>query len=379
MKILNVNMSIDPVMSGGQGERTVQLSRFLSRAGMQCTILTTSLGLNEEYLETLNGTRVVALPCLFERFYIPRFAVRDIRGLIENNDIVHLMGHWTLLNSLVFSVAARLQKPYVVCPAGALPIYGRSKHLKAMYNRAIGRRIIRNADGHVAITEDEIPQFQQYGVDRERVVVIPNGIDQGEYLACDDEGFRRKHGLGQSPFILFMGRLNPIKGPDLLLEAFCQLKNLLPDYHLVFAGPDGGMLPKLREVVSVHRMETRVHFTGYLGGADKSHAYHAADILAIPSRQEAMSIVVLESGICGTPVLLTDRCGFHEIEKIPGGFLVSASVEGIEIGLKRMAENPAALKNLGENLKAHVMAHFLWDHAVKKYLNLYSRILHSGS
>lgn len=379
MRILNVNMSIDPVMSGGQGERTVQLSRSLSRAGMECTLLTTGLGLREEHLETLNSTRVVALPCLFERFYIPRLAIGDLRELIENSDIVHLMGHWTLLNALVFSAAARLQKPYVVCPAGALPIYGRSKHLKAMYNRIIGRRMIRNADGHVAITEDEITQFQQYGVDRDRVEVIPNGIDQEAYLARDDEGFRRRHGLGRSPFLLFMGRLNPIKGPDLLLQAFCQLKDRLPDHHLVFAGPDEGMLPILREMVSARGMEKRVHFTGYLGGADKSQAYHAADLLVIPSRQEAMSIVVLEAGICGTPVLLTDRCGFHEIEKIAGGFLVPASAEGIEAGLKRMAEHPASLKSLGENLKAHVLAHFLWDHAAQKYLNLYGRILRSGS
>ncbi len=111
MRILNVNMSIDPVMSGGQGERTVQLSRSLSRAGMECTLLTTGLGLREEHLETLNSTRVVALPCLFERFYIPRLAIGDLRELIENSDIVHLMGHWTLLNALVFSAAARLQKP----------------------------------------------------------------------------------------------------------------------------------------------------------------------------------------------------------------------------------------------------------------------------
>jgi glycosyltransferase involved in cell wall biosynthesis len=174
---------------------------------------------------------------------------------------------------------------------------------------------------------------------------------------------------------MFIGRLNTIKGPDLLLQAFWNQKDRLKDFHLVFVGPDGGMLSKLKEMVAKLGVNDRVHFLGYLGGADKSQAYHAADLLIIPSRQEAMSIVVLEAGITGTPVLLTDQCGFNEVVGIGGGQVVPASVDGLQQGLVEILREPAQLKSMGANLKKYVFEHFTWDVVIDKYLSLYHKIL----
>ena len=74
-------------------------------------------------------------------------------------------------------------RPYVVCPAGALPLYGRSKWLKRCYNFIIGDAIIRNASGWIAVTEAEFPQFEEYGVDSSLVTVIPNGVSKEDFLS----------------------------------------------------------------------------------------------------------------------------------------------------------------------------------------------------
>ena len=119
----------------------------------------------------------------------------------------------------------------------------------------------------------------------------------------------------------------------------------------------------------------RVHFIGYVGGQDKSMAYHASEFLVIPSRQEAMSIVVLESGIAGKPVLLTDQCGFDEIDRIDGGKVVSATVKGLENGLCEMIDSSQNLQIKGENLKAHINKRYLWNVIVRDYLKLYREII----
>ena len=142
MRLLNVNMSLDAVTGGGTAERAFQVSRALVRAGAECTILTTDVGIEPLRLQSLNGVEVVSLPCLMKRFYIPAVSFRRIMSIVSESDVIELMNHWTLLNALVYKAARRLNKPYIVCPAGALPIFGRSKLLKKLYNfRNLGEGI----------------------------------------------------------------------------------------------------------------------------------------------------------------------------------------------------------------------------------------------
>jgi glycosyltransferase involved in cell wall biosynthesis len=368
-------MSLDPVSGGGTAERTFQISRSLVRAGLQCDVLTINSNLDDERIEQLDVINLVALECLVKRYYIPKLSQQTIKDAVANADIIHLVNHWTILNALVYISARRKNKPYVVCPAGALPLFGRSQKFKYLYNKFIGNNIISNADGHIAISENEIPQFEPYGVASDKITVIPNGINPEDFKSSDVDNFRRKFGLNDSPFILFIGRLNTIKGPDLLLNAFKKISEAFNDYHLVFAGPDGGMLSELKNKSEEMEIADQVHFTGYLGGEEKSSAYRAAGLLAIPSRQEAMSIVVLEAGIMGTPVLLTDQCGFDEVERIGGGKVVSASVEGLQNGLIGMLKEPDNLKSIGKNLKRHVIDNYTWERIINKYIDLYRQVL----
>ena len=375
MIVLNVNMSLDPVNGGGTAERTFQISRHMVKFGIPCSVLTLDLGLQPERKNSLNGVNVIALPCLFNRYYIPKLSFRTLRNTVNEADIIHLMNHWTFLNALVYLIARFLKKPYVVCPAGALPIFGRSRGKKKYYNWIIGNKIIRDASGYIAIGANEIDQFLSYGVEAHRVTLIPNGINAEDFQADEIADFRRKYGLGDNPFIMFMGRLNVIKGPDLLLNAFSKVNEAFNDYHLVFAGPDGGMLRDLKEKSGEMEIANRVHFTGYLGGEEKSSAYRAASLLVIPSRQEAMSIVVLEAGITGTPVLLTNQCGFDEVERIGGGKVVYATVEGLQNGLLEILKDPDKLKSIGTNLKKHVIANYTWEKIINKYIDLYRQVL----
>jgi glycosyltransferase involved in cell wall biosynthesis len=285
------------------------------------------------------------------------------------------MGHWGVMNALIYPLARHYKKPYVNCPAGALPIYGRSKLLKRLYNRCIGYKIIQNASKLIATTQDEVSYFRQYGVEASQVEVIPNGVIPEDYRAIDNDGFRTDQGLSPNPFVLFVGRLNSIKGPDLLLRAFNLVKDYLPDYHLVYAGLDCGMLRELKDIVAEFRINDRVHFIGWVDGDQKSKAFHAADLLVIPSRSEVMSIVLLEAGVTATPVLVTDKCGVNEIAEIGGGQVVSASTDGVKQGLLEMLSSPDRLRSMGENLRAFVQSRFTWDIIVERYIELYGEIL----
>lgn len=379
MRVLNVNMSIDPVTGGGTAERTVKIAQYLASSGVESSLLTSHIGVDEKLRNSLSNVKLHILKNLYSRYYISRFSFKRIARIVAQADVVHLMNHWTAINAAVYRACQQLHKPYVVCPAGALPIYGRSKFTKKLYNWVIGKKIIRNANGYIAISVNEIDQFQEYGVKLNNITIIPNGINREDFKSDNVENFRVKYEINNHPFIMFMGRLNSIKGPNLLLRAFSNLGEQFANTHLVFAGPDGGMLIELEAIAVKADLKDRVHFIGYIGGEEKSQAYHAAELVAIPSRQEAMSIVVLEAGITGTPVLITDQCGFDEVEHIGGGRVVPASVDGLKDGLLEMLRDSDDLKSKGKKLKEYTLENYTWDAIIQKYIRLYHQLLSSNN
>lgn len=375
MHVLNINSYLDAENGGGTAERTFQMSRFLARAGVQCTVLTTDTGLGAAREAAIAPAELFALPLLWKRFYVPKWRWRKIKELVGRADIIHLMGHWSVLNALVYIAARQLNKPYVVCPAGALPIFGRSSWLKRLFNALVGKAIIRNASAWIAVTAGEFPQFAAYGISASRITVIPNGVADDDFPAVDAAAFRRDRNLPDRRMILFMGRLNLIKGPDLLLEAFASVKDQIPDYDLVFAGPDEGMQTGLLEFAEKNNLIDRIHFLGYVSGIDKVAAYRLAELLVVPSRQEAMSIVALEAGMCGIPVLLTDQCGFSEVASIHAALEAPASAAGIAKNLVMLLTAKDLLDGLGNIFRDFVSQKYAWRSVVGDYLRVYADIL----
>ena len=371
MKLLFVNHLLDSVTGGGTAERTFQLAKHMARIGHDCSILTLDIGITPDRRTDLGAAKLVAVPCRNERFFVPHLARVELDRLVRDADVVHLSGHWTLLNARVFTACRRLGKPYLFCPAGALKPFGRSLWLKRAYDAVVGNRIVSSAARTVAITADERADFKVRGVPAERVAVIPNGIDLQQYMLADPAGavadFRAAHGLGAAPFVLFLGRLNAIKGPDLLLEAFTSLADRLPEHHLVFAGPDGGLRETLAARALAAGLAERIHFIGFVGGDSKTAALHSASLLAIPSRREAMSIVVLEAGACGCPVLFTDTCGLAEIARAGAGAEVEPSAAKIANGLASALTDAHALAGSAERLAQIVARDYLWSVQTARY------------
>ena len=369
MKILSVNASIDPVAGGGTAERTVQLSRAWSLLGAEVTILTLDVGLTAARMAELDRVKVVSWPLLSRRFYLPIPKVGQLMSLVKATDVIHLMGHWTVLNVMVFLCAKWVGKRYVVCPAGALPIFGRSKFLKQFFNRLVGTRLIRLANAHVAVANNEYPGFAAYGVPAEKISLIPNGIDLQNTFPVDDV-------LSvPTPYVLFLGRLNPIKGPDILLDAFIAFNQENPSVHCVFAGPDEGLKESLIKTTKAAGLEGFVHFEGGVTGVQKNTLLKNACVLVIPSRKEAMSIVILEAGILGTPVLATDECGLQNFDNNRLCTIVPARSKEIAEALCTLLANPDYLKEQGIALKAFITSHYSWRTIAEKYLALFEKVI----
>jgi glycosyltransferase involved in cell wall biosynthesis len=370
--VLLVNASIDPITGGGTATRTVQLARSIQKDGkVECIILSTDKGLDETSKQQYSDLNTVLLPCLNDRFYIPYFSWAKLKGLVEKIDVIHLMSHWTIINAIIYLLARQLNKPYTFCPAGALHIFGRSALLKNLYNLFIGKNLIKNASQCIAITNLEKNDFLDFNVQEELISVIPNGIDEKDFCPNIEasNAFKNRFGLQKAPYILFMGRLNLIKGPDILLKAYIKISLEFPTLHLVFAGPDEGLGDQLRKEIKKASLESRIHLIGYIEGYDKVGAYTGAEFLVVPSRREAMSIVALEAGACGTPVLLTTECGFDEVKEV-GCKVVPPIANELYNAMVSMLSSSKSLKALGNDLRNLILDRYPWQKTAEQYLKL---------
>jgi len=371
MHILHVNMSLDSVTGGGTVERVRQLHLAISiLPGVQSRVL--SLKLSTTPALTESGD-VVFLPCWSKRWYVPAPKLLTMYRLVREADVVHLMNHWTFINAIIYWLARLTDTPYIICPAGALPLFGRTQGFKRWYNRLVGAALVRNCSAAIAIAADEAAVLQQYGVASERIFHIPNGVREMDFSFDDASLFRQNVGIEDDPYVLFVGRLNEIKGPDLLLDAFVSIANQFSHLHLVFAGPDGGMLEALQQAAKAAELDERIHFAGYAGGDLKSSAYYGASLLVVPSRQEAMSIVALEGAVCGIPVVLTDQCGFDQLRDAGAALLAEASSASLAESIASLVADEKLRRQMGVAGRRFALEKYTWNIAAGHYIEICKR------
>jgi D-inositol-3-phosphate glycosyltransferase len=160
----------------------------------------------------------------------------------------------------------------------------------------------------IAATEHERQLLHQYyAVPLEKVAVIPCGVNLDLFHPQDQLAARAKLGLGQGKIMLFVGRIERLKGIDKIIRAMSGLKDVKP--RLIIAGEDGnrpGEIEKLKNLAAGLNLTERVSFTGLVEYEKLPYYYNAADVCVFPSYYESFGLVPLESLACGTPVVATD-------------------------------------------------------------------------
>jgi D-inositol-3-phosphate glycosyltransferase len=167
--------------------------------------------------------------------------------------------------------------------------------------------VVRCADLVVASTEEEGEQLvRYYGAEPGRVEIVPQGVDHTVFSPGDSRAARRALGLDDRPVLLFVGRIQPLKGVDLAIRALDALDD--PRAELIVSGgpsgPDGELeLARLHALVADLGVSDRVRFLPPQPHARLVQYYRAADVCVVPSRSESFGLVALEAAACGTPVV----------------------------------------------------------------------------
>jgi glycosyltransferase involved in cell wall biosynthesis len=374
MKLLHVISSIRAA-GGGPAEAVRSLSAVHQRNGHSVEVVSLDDPTDAEIrnfplrLHALGPTRNTYS---FAPAFVPwmrqnhaRYDAVIINGLWQ----YHSFGAWRALRGTA--------TPYYVFPHGMLdPWFKRSfplKHLKKwLYWPWADYRVLRDARAVLFTCEEEkLLAPKSFALYRAHSVVTglgttspPPNADAGAFLDRHPE-------LEGKRILLFMGRLHPKKGCDLLLEAYAVTMANDPAWRLVFAGPDSFHSQK----TLVARAQTlgiadRIVWTGMLRDSMKWSAFAAAEVFALPSHQENFGIAVAESLACGVPVLISREVNiWREIEASQAGLIAPDTLEGTTSLLTRWQQFPQSERStMRRNARQCFQQHFDIEHSAARLL-----------
>ena len=359
--------------AGGGGERNYQMAAHLLEAGVDVRLLLTNKWLVDG--EAPPGypfprERLVILPLINRRFDLVLPRPRLVDAAVRDADVIHIIPHISPIVPPVISAARRHGKPWVVSPVGILPLRGHSILLKKLYQAFWGTRMLREAARLIAVTADDGKTLAPYAASPDRVVVIPNAIQQQRPSAIPPAPPVSR------PFLLFLGGFHWNKGAGLLIEAFARVSRThLSDYDLVLAGDH--RRAGIEALVERLGLRERVCFPGWLTGAEKERTMAHASFVVIPSRLDAMTIVVLEAAARWKPVLMTTTCGFPEVEELGGGHLADPSVDGLARGLQWMVGHRDRWPEMSRRMET-VTQRYSWTAMTQRYIDVFRDVVNEA-
>ncbi len=385
MRILHIIPYFYPAWAyGGTCRAAWELARALVRKQQQVVVYTTdALDAHSRALlsfEVVDGVEIHRVRNLsnhlaWKRAFFPLGFGRRLHATLRRADVAHLHEFRSYQNAVARPRLEKLSVPFVLTAQGGLPrIMGRNA-LKMLYDQSVGKRILRNAARLHALNEMEREQFIELDVEPERVAILPNGVDLEQYRSLPPvDGFRARFDIPDGvPIVLFLARVNKIKGVDFLVSSFELLRRESPQTVLVIVGPDDGYLPEVKRQVQGLGIGDQVRFTGYLDGDDKLQAYQAASVYVLPSAYEMFAITLLESLACGTPIIATDRCGLADFvrQNDLGSIVTYGDVGGLKNEITRILGRPQDVERRAGYGRQYVLDHFGWDSIAENWLKVY--------
>jgi glycosyltransferase involved in cell wall biosynthesis len=372
VRILHIIHSVDPA-GGGPVEGLIRQCQAMP--GCSCEVVTLDppdapfLG---DFPLTVHALGVRAHRSRLSRFgYTPRL-VPWLKAHVGDYDIAVVNGLWNYASAGSSRILPRLGLPYVVYPHGMMDPWFRraypAKHwLKQVLWTLFDGRLMHHARAALFTCEEEMVLARgQFRGHRYRELVARYGAGDAPDEAAPPPIDR--------PYLLFLGRLHPKKGCDLLIRAYAKLA---PDLDLVMAGPDQvGWRGELEALAQRLDVGHRIHWTGLLTGPAKWGALRGAEAFVLPSHQDSFGVAVGEALACSTPVLITDKVNiWREVAAAGAGLVGTDDEAGIETLLRSyLTLDPPARAQMRTAARACFEKHFDMKATATKTLEIFHQL-----
>jgi glycosyltransferase involved in cell wall biosynthesis len=299
---------------------------------------------------------------------------RWLDGDVRSGRVALLHNHslWMMANIYPGRVARRHGTPLVVSPRGTLSAWAMQSGsaVKALFWPLVQRPALAATACFHATALSEYEDIRRLGF-RQPVAIIPNGIDIPDLPPVGTAKRERT--------LLFLGRIHPKKGLDLLLPAWRAVQRRFPNWCLRIVGPDnGGYLTTLRQMAQELALE-RVEFAGPLLGEQKWRAYQEADLFVLPTYSENFGMAVAEALAAGTPAIVSKGAPWAGLEEQKAGWWIDIGVDALVATLDEALALPQVeLAAMGQSGRTWMHQDFSWDSIGRKMAATYEWVISGG-
>ena len=364
MKVAQVNSYFHPFMIGGAEWYIYNISRELIRAGHEVTVFTADSygGETLPAEDEVEGIRVRRIPLKMDLSY--RMKIWD--GLSEaleggSFDIIHTYDYAQrhTLDALNAAKKEGAGSALTVFDVHSSIPRGWYKRLPMKYlDGYFARRAFPLATRILVRAPDLVKRLPGIGQWEGKVRITPYGVRPESLQAYDGGEFRRMFNIEGSPLVLFLGRMNPLKGPQLIVEAAPLLVAEFPGIAFVFVGPDqSGYVNHLKARAEELGVSSRVWFTGMIDDfREKMQAYSACDLFCLPTSYEGTSQAIFEAMTQGKPIVATRTGGIpYQLEGGASGCLVEyGDVKGLAEAVAETLRDSSRAREMGARARSRV-------------------------
>jgi D-inositol-3-phosphate glycosyltransferase len=375
--------------SGGMNVYVLQLARELARQGNLVDVYTRYHDQSDPQIVDLgDGARVIHLKAgpydgmketLHE--YIPEFVgnlQKFQRSEGSRYDLIH--SHYWLSGRVGMVLSSQWGVPHVSTfhTLARAKLRARAGEAESELRLRVEENVIHNVDAIVVSTEQEKQDLiRLYRAAAHNVRVVPAGVDAELFQPGDAAEARQAVGLPEGKTILYVGRVEPIKGLDILINALACLEDS-SDTRLVIVGGklgEDGEINRLRSLVRDRKLEERVTFTGAVSQATLPDYYNVADVFVLPSYHESFGLVALEAMACGTPVVASRVGGLTSFiqEGVTGYLIPWHCPEPFARRIEMLLSHTSLRRTMGEAARARALE-MTWARTADQMLDVYSSI-----
>ena len=402
MKILQVAPEYPPHNIGGGGIVVQKISENMNKDN-NITVVAgyykAKSFFDKTNIEYKNGIKITWLPLIpvltlipmlranfqLETYMPPNIcSLRYLFNQIKNSDfdIIHLHGYGHFLTDYAGILCWIFKKKSILTvhgfPSTPEKNGGILKIIYDVYSRTLGRFALAHATRITIVSrslEEEL--VNKHKIDRNKISIVPNGIDLDEYKNIKESyEFREKYNISRdSLLILSIGRLSWMKGFQYLIEAMPEILKQRTDAKLVIIGNDGGYEAELKNLIKKLDLDGKVILTGFFDNPIKGKAIKDADIFVIPSIIETFGLVSLEAMAVGKPIVSTNVGGLKDILKYDKNAILINPENSHELSeaIKRLLIDENISSNLISNAIEDVKK-YEWKKVSEYYINLFKYI-----